>query len=141
MQQTPAVKCRGIRYSFGQTLAVAGVDLEVAAGTVFGLLGPNGAGKTTVIRMITTLLVTKVGSIEVFGVDVARNKLRARRLIGYVPQQPSADKDLSVRENVTLFARLFDVPRPSGALRSTMRWNPSACWTWQGRPRPRFRAG
>lgn len=106
-----AVRCKSIRYSFGSTVAVAGVDLDEGAGTIFGLLGPNGAGKTTVIRMITTLLNTKIGSIEVFGVDVARHRLQVRRLIGYVPQQPSADADLTATENVALFARLFDVPR------------------------------
>jgi ABC-2 type transport system ATP-binding protein len=111
VEAVPAVRCRGIHYNFGETAAVDGVDLDVDAGTIFGLLGPNGAGKTTVIRMITTLLNTKIGSIEVFGVDVARHKLEVRRLIGYVPQQPSADADLTARENVNLFARLFDVPR------------------------------
>jgi ABC-2 type transport system ATP-binding protein len=108
-----AVHCVDLRHSFGDTLAVDGVDLDVPVGSVFGLLGPNGAGKTTAIRMITTLLPARVGSIEVFGVDVARHKLAVRRLIGYVPQQLSADGALSGRENVTLFARLFDVPRAS----------------------------
>ncbi|QCB97178.1 ATP-binding cassette domain-containing protein [Arthrobacter sp. PAMC25564] len=111
METVAAVRCRNVRYSFGSTVAVGGVDLDVEAGTIFGLLGPNGAGKTTIIRMITTLLNTRIGSIEVFGVDVARHKLQVRRLIGYVPQQPSADADLTARENVALFARLFDVPR------------------------------
>jgi ABC-2 type transport system ATP-binding protein len=106
-----AVRGSGIRHCFGDTVAVDGVDLDVAAGTVFGLLGPNGAGKTTTIRMITTLLPVAAGTIEVFGVDVARHKLAVRRLIGYVPQQLSADGALSGRENVALFARLFDVPR------------------------------
>lgn len=106
-----AVRGTGIRHRFGTTVAVDGVDLEVAAGTVFGLLGPNGAGKTTAIRMITTLLPAPAGTIEVFGVDVARYKLAGRRLIGYVPQQLSADAALTGRENVALFARLFDVPR------------------------------
>lgn len=106
-----AVRGSGIRHCFGDTVAVDGMDLDVAAGTVFGLLGPNGAGKTTTIRMITTLLPVPAGTIEVFGVDVARHKLSVRRLIGYVPQQLSADGQLSGRENVTLFARLFDVPR------------------------------
>ena len=78
---------------------------------MFGLIGPNGAGKTTTIRMITTLLPASAGTIEVFGRDVARHKLDVRRLIGYVPQQLSADAMLTGRENVTLFARLFDVPR------------------------------
>jgi ABC-2 type transport system ATP-binding protein len=100
-----------MRHRFGDTVAVDGVDLEVAAGTVFGLLGPNGAGKTTTIRMITTLLPAPIGTIEIFGVDVARHKLAVRRSIGYVPQQLSADGSLTGRENVALFARLFDVPR------------------------------
>lgn len=107
----PAVRGTAMRHRFGDTVAVDGVDLEVAAGTVFGLLGPNGAGKTTTIRMITTLLPAPIGTIEIFGVDVARHKLAVRRSIGYVPQQLSADGSLTGRENVALFARLFDVPR------------------------------
>ena len=106
-----AVRGLGIRHRFGDTVAVDGVDLDVAAGTVFGLLGPNGAGKTTTIRMITTLLPAPVGVIEVFGKDVSRHKLAVRRLMGYVPQQLSADADLTGRENVALFASLFDIPR------------------------------
>ncbi|HXT43035.1 MAG TPA: ATP-binding cassette domain-containing protein [Pseudonocardiaceae bacterium] len=107
----PAVRGTRVRHCFGDTVAVDGIDFDVPAGTVFGLLGPNGAGKTTTLRMITTLLPAPVGTIEVFGVDVARHKLAVRRLIGYVPQQLSADGALSGRENVALFARLFDVPR------------------------------
>jgi ABC-2 type transport system ATP-binding protein len=106
-----AVRCAGLRHSFGDNVAVDGVDLEIHAGEVFGLLGPNGAGKTTTIRMITTLLPTEAGAIEVFGLDVARRRMAVRRLIGYVPQQLSADSALTGRENVALFARLFDVPR------------------------------
>ncbi|GAA4668171.1 MULTISPECIES: ABC transporter ATP-binding protein [Amycolatopsis] len=110
MSDTPAVRCTGLRHSFGETAAVDGLDLEIAAGEIFGLLGPNGAGKTTTIHMITTLLPVTESHIEVFGLDV-RRKMAVRRLIGYVPQQLSADATLSGRENVTLFARLFDVPR------------------------------
>ncbi|HEV7909349.1 MAG TPA: ATP-binding cassette domain-containing protein [Pseudonocardiaceae bacterium] len=106
-----AVRCRGLRYAFGDITAVDGVDLEVDEGEVFGLLGPNGAGKTTTIRLMTTLLPAVPGTVEVFGIDVARAKLAVRRLIGYVPQQLSADSVLTGRENVALFARLFDVPR------------------------------
>lgn len=111
MTSEPAVRCNGLRYRFGGTAAVDGVDLSIEPGTVFGLLGPNGAGKTTTIRMISTLLPVPTGAVELFGVDVNRRKLAARRLIGYVPQQLSADSALSGRENVALFARLFDVPR------------------------------
>ncbi|MEU5851673.1 ABC transporter ATP-binding protein [Saccharopolyspora shandongensis] len=106
-----AVRCRGLRQSFGEQVAVDGIDLDVRVGEVFGLLGPNGAGKTTTIRAITTLLPTAAGSVEIFGVDAARRKLAVRRLIGYVPQQLSADGSLTGWENVALFARLFDVPR------------------------------
>ena len=107
----PAVSCRSVRYAFGETVAVDGLDLEVAPGEVFGLLGPNGAGKTTTIRMITTLLPAPPGAIHVFGLDVRTRTTAVRRSIGYVPQSLSADATLTGRENVALFARLFDVPR------------------------------
>jgi ABC-2 type transport system ATP-binding protein len=106
-----ALACHGLRYRFAETLAVDGIDLTVARGEIFGLLGPNGAGKTTTIRAITALLPVPPGTISVFGLDVARRKMAVRRLIGYVPQLLSADGALTGRENVALFARLFDVPR------------------------------
>jgi ABC-2 type transport system ATP-binding protein len=107
---TPAVRCTSLRYRFGTHLAVDGIDLAIAPGETFGLLGPNGAGKTTTIRMLTTLLRPDEGTISVFGVDVAAQPMRVRRLIGYVPQLLSADAALTGQENVELFARLFDVP-------------------------------
>ncbi|MCC3768417.1 ABC transporter ATP-binding protein [Streptomyces sp. UNOC14_S4] len=106
-----AVRCRGLRYAFGTVTAVDGLDLSVTPGEVFGLLGPNGAGKTTTMRTITTLLPVPPGVIEVFGHDAARQRMAVRRLLGYVPQQLSADGGLTGRENVALFARVFDSPR------------------------------
>ncbi len=106
-----AVQCRDLRYSFKDTVAVDGLNLTVAPGEIFGMLGPNGAGKTTTIRAITALLPVPPATISVFGLDVARRQMAVRRLIGYVPQMLSADAALSGRENVSLFARLFDVPR------------------------------
>jgi ABC-2 type transport system ATP-binding protein len=107
----PAVNCEGLRYRFGDHLAVDGVDLLIEPGETFGLLGPNGAGKTTTIRMLTTLLKPDEGKVSVFGVDAVAQPMRVRRLIGYVPQLLSADASLTGQENVELFARLFDVPR------------------------------
>ncbi|MGW9173854.1 ABC transporter ATP-binding protein [Streptomyces decoyicus] len=112
-----AVTCRALRYAFGETRAVDGVDLSVRPGEVFGLLGPNGAGKTTAIRCITTLLPVPAGMVRVFGHDAAKERMAVRRLLGYVPQQLSADAGLTGRENVTLFARVFDVPRRERAAR------------------------
>ncbi|BDH14283.1 ABC transporter ATP-binding protein [Streptomyces hygroscopicus] len=112
-----AVTCRALRYAFGETRAVDGVDLSVRPGEVFGLLGPNGAGKTTAIRCITTLLPVPAGMVRVFGHDAAKERMAVRRLLGYVPQQLSADAGLTGRENVTLFARVFDVARRERAAR------------------------
>ena len=113
----PAVECAGLRYRFGDHVAVDGVDLDVRTGEMFGLLGPNGAGKTTTIRILTTLLPVVEGQARVLGLDVSRSPMLARRLVGYVPQQLSADGQLTGRENVAMFARLFDVPRRERAER------------------------
>jgi ABC-2 type transport system ATP-binding protein len=113
----PALECTGLVYAFKQNRAVDGIDLTVPAGAVYGLLGPNGAGKTTAIRTVTTLLPVPAGMVSVFGNDPARDRMGVRRLLGYVPQQLSADASLTGRENVAMFARLFDVPRRERAER------------------------
>ncbi|MCD7445549.1 ATP-binding cassette domain-containing protein [Streptomyces lincolnensis] len=112
-----AVSCTGLTHAFGDTTAVDGLDLTVHEGEVFGLLGPNGAGKTTAIRCITTLLPVPAGMVRVFGRDTAEDAMAVRRLLGYVPQQLSADQSLTGRENVALFARVFDVARRERAER------------------------
>jgi ABC-2 type transport system ATP-binding protein len=112
-----AVVCDGLTYRFGDHAAVDDVDLKIRHGETFGLLGPNGAGKTTTIRMLTTLLKPAAGRVTVFGVDAAARPMLVRRMIGYVPQLLSADGMLTGRENVLLFAKLFDVPRSRRAAR------------------------
>ncbi|MGH3405229.1 MAG: ABC transporter ATP-binding protein [Streptosporangiaceae bacterium] len=114
-----AVVCAGLTYRFGTRTAVDHLDLRIEQGQTFGLLGPNGAGKTTTIRMITTLLRPMEGVVSVFGINAAAEPMRVRRSIGYVPQLLSADATLTGRENVELFARLFDVPRRERAERVT----------------------
>jgi ABC-2 type transport system ATP-binding protein len=113
--QPDAVRCADLSYSFGTHTAVDQVSLQIGPGEMFGLLGPNGAGKTTTIRMLTTLLKPAAGTVEVFGVNAVAHPMRVRRMIGYVPQMLSADANLTGRENVELFARLFDVPRRNRA--------------------------
>ena len=106
-----ALRVERLTHRFGPAVAVDEASFELAAGEVFGLLGPNGAGKTTAIRVVTTLLPVQTGRVTVLGTDVTRDPMRVRRMLGYVPQQLSAEAALTGRENVALFARLFDVPR------------------------------
>ena len=108
---TLPVACSDLRVSFGSVRAVDGISFHIAPGEVFSLLGPNGAGKTTTIRVLTTLIAADFGEASVFGHDVRREAMLVRHLIGYLPQQLSADFQLTGYENVWLFARLFDLPR------------------------------
>src|SRR2546430_2784580 len=105
----PAVRVARVTKRFGATAALAGVDLEVAEGTVFGLLGPNGAGKTTLVRVLATLLVPDAGRAEVFGRDVVREAAAVRELIGLTGQFAAVDEILTGRENLRMFGRLFDL--------------------------------
>jgi ABC-2 type transport system ATP-binding protein len=92
---------------FGATTALAGLDLEVTEGTVFGLLGPNGAGKTTLVRVLATLLEPDGGRAEVFGRDVVRDAPAVREMLGLTGQFAAVDEILTGRENLIMFARLF----------------------------------
>jgi ABC-2 type transport system ATP-binding protein len=112
MIATPAtIECENLVHSFGSNRALDGTSFTVYPGEIFGLLGPNGAGKTTTIRILATLLPPDSGIARVAGRDVRHDAMMVRRLLGYVPQQLSADASLTGYENVWLFARLYDVPR------------------------------
>jgi oleandomycin transport system ATP-binding protein len=106
----PAIVTRGLVKRFGDQVAVDAVDLEVAAGSVFGLLGPNGAGKTTIVRMLATLLPPDGGSASVAGHDVVTEAHAVRRTIGLTGQYASVDESLSGRENLYMIGRLLDMP-------------------------------
>jgi ABC-2 type transport system ATP-binding protein len=105
------LETKSLTRRFKTLTAVDTLNLAIDAGEVFGLLGPNGAGKTTTIKMLTTLLPPTSGSATVAGCDVTRQATSVRRVIGYVPQMISADGTLTGRENLMVFARLYDIPR------------------------------
>jgi ABC-2 type transport system ATP-binding protein len=107
----PAIETRKLTRTFGELVALQPLDLVVQSGEIFGLLGPNGAGKSTTIKILTTLLPPTAGTALVAGFDVVARPALVRRHIGYVPQLLSADGALTGRENLTLSARLYRVPR------------------------------
>jgi ABC-2 type transport system ATP-binding protein len=106
-----AIDVQKIVKQFGEFTAVKGVDFSVEAGEVFGLLGPNGAGKSTLIRMMTTLLPPTSGTAIINGFDVVKRPDDVRRSIGVIPQAMTSDLELSVEENLLIFAKLYGVPR------------------------------
>jgi ABC-2 type transport system ATP-binding protein len=108
---TAAISVHGLRKRFGSVEALAGIDFEVAPGTVFGLLGPNGAGKTTAVRILTTILEPDGGTAEVLGFDVVRDAERVRLRIGLAGQSATVDPNLTGRENLRLVGRLAQRPR------------------------------
>lgn len=94
--------------SYGRVRALDGVSLEVEGGTVFGIIGPDGAGKTTLFRIMTTLLLPDAGEVRVCGCDVRKDFMEIRRMIGYMPGHFSLYQDLTVEENLSLFAAVFN---------------------------------
>ena len=111
IQPGAAIRVEHIVKKFGDFEAVKGVNFEVAEGEIFGLLGPNGAGKSTLIRMMTTLIPVTSGKALVGGHDVAKEPNAVRRMIGVIPQALTSDQDLTVEENLIIYAKLYSVPR------------------------------
>src|SRR5437667_5908413 len=106
-----AIDVRHIVKKFGDFTAVNGITFGVEEGEIFGLLGPNGAGKSTLIRMLVTLLVPTSGTAIVNGFDVTKQADGVRNSIGVIPQAMTSDLELSVEENLIIFAKLYGVPR------------------------------
>jgi lipooligosaccharide transport system ATP-binding protein len=110
--QTSLVHARGLtkRYANGFT-AVDGVDFDVFAGKAFGFLGPNGAGKTSTMRMIACSSPVTEGQLRVIGMDPRTQARQIKAKLGVVPQIDNLDTELTVRENLEMYARYFDIPR------------------------------
>jgi ABC-2 type transport system ATP-binding protein len=113
-----AIEAEGLRRSYGETVALDGVDLAVPEGTVLGLLGPNGAGKTTAVRILTTLLHPDAGRATVAGLDVVRDAAKVRPIIGLAGQYAAVDENLTGRENLHMIGRLHHMRRSEAARRA-----------------------
>ncbi len=105
-----AIEVSHIVKKYGDFTAVNDVSFQVKEGEIFGLLGPNGAGKSTLIRMMTTLIPITAGFARIAGHDVTKEADAARRMIGVIPQALTSDLDLTVEENLMIYAKLYDVP-------------------------------
>src|SRR5947199_1021325 len=112
-----AIEVEKITKRFDGFTAVDAVSFVVESGEVFGLLGPNGAGKSTLIRMLTTLIPPSAGNARVSGFDIVHSAQEVRRSIGVIPQAMTSDLDLSLAENLIIFAKLYGVPRETRARR------------------------
>ena len=112
------LRARQLTKSFGSFRAVDGIDFDVAAGEAFGFLGPNGAGKSSTMRMIACVSPPSAGQLEVLGGDPQRDGPAIRARLGVVPQEDTLDVELTVRENLVVHARYFDVPRRAAGARA-----------------------
>lgn len=115
----PVLECSGLRRRFGEIQAVDGVSFHIESGETYGLLGPNGAGKTTTISMVAGLLGPDAGDVTVGGEPMTTKSVRLKASIGYVPQDLAIYPDLSGRENLVFFARLYGMPNSEAKKRAT----------------------
>jgi lipooligosaccharide transport system ATP-binding protein len=112
------VTARGLTKDYGSLRAVDAVDFEIVGGECFGFLGPNGAGKTTVMRIIYCFMPPGSGDVRVFGLDVTGQSSYIKMRIGVMPQDDNLDPDLTVLENLIVYARYFDIPKKISAPRA-----------------------
>ncbi len=112
------VTARGLTKTFGSFTAVDGINFTVARGEAFGFLGPNGAGKSSTMRMIGCVSPVTSGELRILGMDPASQGSQIRARLGVVPQEDTLDMELTVRENLVLYARYFDIPRAAARQRA-----------------------
>src|SRR6476660_9804108 len=114
----PLITARGLGKRFGELVAVDAIDFDVGRGEAFGFLGPNGAGKTSTMRMIACVSPITSGTLTIFGENPATRGVEIRSRLGVVPQADTLDLELTVRENLIIFARYFDIPWSEGRRRA-----------------------
>src|SRR5215831_7255331 len=108
----PLVVARGLTKTFGSFVAVDGINFDVSRGEAFGFLGPNGAGKSSTMRMIGCVSPVTSGTLRILGLDPATDGGRIRARLGVVPQEDNLDTELTVAENMYIYGRYFNLPRP-----------------------------
>lgn len=108
---TAIIQASALVKRYGEFQAVDGVDFSVGTGEFFGLLGPNGAGKTSTIKMISCVQPITAGSLHVDGLDVRSHDREVKAMLGVVPQDDNLDQDLTVRQNLEVYARYFEIPK------------------------------
>ena len=106
-----SVVARSLSKSYGDVIAVNGIDLDVKAGHVFGFLGPNGAGKSTTMKLLTTLIPPTSGTIEILGINAIKHPLEVRKRIGVVIQQPSYEPSLSVEKSLEKYGMMWNIDK------------------------------
>ncbi|MCP2327511.1 lipooligosaccharide transport system ATP-binding protein [Hamadaea flava] len=118
MTDQSLIRARGLVKRFGDFTAVDGIDLDVAPGEAFGFLGPNGAGKSSTMRMIGCVSTPTAGELSILGLDPVKDGTRIRSRLGVCPQMDNLDPDLTVRENLTTYARYFGISRAAARARA-----------------------
>ncbi|MEV6965605.1 ATP-binding cassette domain-containing protein [Hamadaea sp. NPDC051192] len=118
MTEQSLIRARGLVKRFGDFTAVDGIDLDVAPGEAFGFLGPNGAGKSSTMRMIGCVSTPTAGELSILGLDPVKDGTRIRSRLGVCPQMDNLDPDLTVRENLTTYARYFGISRAAARARA-----------------------
>jgi len=112
------IQAEGLKKRYGETVALAGIDLDVPAGAILGMLGPNGAGKTTAVRILTTLALPDGGHARVAGFDVVTEGPQVRRNIGVTAQDATLDEMLTGRQNLVMIGRLSGLHRAEARVRA-----------------------